>query len=140
MFEENIIIRYAEITDYIWLKENDDDISNDIMKLKIDRKEVLLVQENEKIIGWLRFNYFWDDIPFITHLWLIDGYRHKGIGTKFINFWEEEMKQQGHNIVLTSTQQTRENAQHFYKKRGYNEIGGFNYLNEPYEIMYLKKL
>jgi len=33
------------------------------------------------------------------------------------------MKKKGHNIVLTSTQKTNENAQYFYKKRGYSEIG-----------------
>ena len=140
MIEENINIKEAEISEYLWLKEHDDDIDHEIIKTKIDRKEVLVVQENNKIIGWLRFNYFWDDIPFITHLWLINGYRQKGIGTKFINYWEKKMKKKGHNIVLTSTQKTNENAQFFYKKRGYFEIGGFNYLDEPYEIIYMKKI
>jgi len=50
------------------------------------------------------------------------------------------MKKKGHNIVLTSTQKTNENAQFFYIKRGYSEIGGFNYLDEPYEIIYMKKI
>jgi len=86
MIEENIFIKEAEISEYLWLKEHDDDIDHEIIKTKIDRKEVLVVQENNKIIGWLRFNYFWDNIPFITHLWLINGYRQKGIGTKFINY------------------------------------------------------
>ena len=140
MIENKIETRYAEIVDYQWLIEHDDDVSNDTIKTKIERNEVLLVLENAKIVGWLRFNFFWDDIPFITHLWLLDGYRQKGIGTVLIKYWENEMKKNGHNVLLTSTQQTREEAQHFYKRRGYVEIGGFNYFDEPYEILYIKKL
>ena len=140
MLEKEIEIRLAEITDYPWLEKHDDDIDSIIIKKKIVEKEVFLVLKNNEIIGWLRFNYFWDDIPFITHLWLLDGYRKKGIGTKLLNYWEEKMKTNDHKIALTSTQKTREFAQQFYKKRGYTEIGGFHFLDEPYEILYLKKI
>jgi len=41
MIEENIYIREAEISEYLWLKEHD--IDHEIIKTKIDRKEVLVV-------------------------------------------------------------------------------------------------
>jgi ribosomal protein S18 acetylase RimI-like enzyme len=68
---------------------------------------------------------------------LLDKYRKKGIGTKLVNYWEEEMKQKGYKNVLTSTQ-SNEEAQHFYRKMGYFEIGGLKYFNHPYEIIFNK--
>ena len=56
-----------------------------------------------------------------------------------VHFWENEMKEKGYLNVLTSTL-SNEEAQHFYRKMGYKEIGGFNYLDEPLEIIFQKKL
>ena len=33
-----------------------------------------------------------------------------------------------------------EDAQHFYRKMGYKEIGGFTYLEEPLEIIFHKRI
>ena len=37
--------------------------------------------------------------------------------------WEKDMKSQGYGMLLTSTQ-VDENAQHFYRKIGYQDCGG----------------
>ena len=51
-------------------------------------------------------------------------YRRKGYGRKLIEHWEKDMKSQGYNMLLTSTQ-VNEEAQHFYRKLGYKDCGGF---------------
>ena len=38
--------------------------------------------------------------------------------------WESDMKAQGYGMVLVSTQ-VDETAQHFYRKLGYKDCGGF---------------
>ena len=38
--------------------------------------------------------------------------------------WENEMRGRGYDLVMTSTQ-ADETAQHFYRKLGYQDIGGF---------------
>lgn len=40
-----------------------------------------------------------------------------------IKHWEAEMRSKGYGMVLTSTQ-VDENAQHFYRKLGYQDCGG----------------
>ena len=47
------------------------------------------------------------------------------------------MEKNGYKNVLTLTQ-SNEEAQHFYRKLGYKEIGGFKYLNDPFEIIFQK--
>ena len=134
-----MIIRYAENADYLWLKEHEKHISEEILKTKIEAKEIYVVQENEELIGWLRYNLFWDNVPFMNLLFFLEKYRRNGKGKKLVNHWENEMKKRGYKHVLTSTQ-SNEEGQHFYRKIGYTEIGGLKYLDEAFEIIFYKKL
>jgi ribosomal protein S18 acetylase RimI-like enzyme len=133
----NINIKYAGNDDLLWLKEHDKYISEKILMDKIKNKEIYVVKNKGKIIGWLRYNLFWDNIPFMNMIYFLEEYRKMGIGTELVKYWENEMKQNGYNNVLTSTQSDEE-AQHFYRKIGYKEIGGFKYYNDPYEIIFQK--
>ena len=46
--------------------------------------------------------------------------------------WENDMKLQGYGMLLTSTQ-VDEEAQHFYRKLGYKDCGGFTVDIHGYE-------
>jgi ribosomal protein S18 acetylase RimI-like enzyme len=137
MIKLDIKIQYAENDDFLWLKEHDDHISETILKNKIQNNEIYVVKNTGKIIGWLRFNLFWDNIPFVNMICILEKYWKMGIGKELLKHWENEMKNNGYKNVLTSTQSDEE-AQHFYRKMGYKEIGGFKYFNDPYEIIFQK--
>jgi GNAT superfamily N-acetyltransferase len=139
MGQLDINIRFAKNDDYSWLKEHDEHISNNVLKIKLENKEIYVVEKSDKITGWLRYNLFWDNIPFMNMIFLSEKYRNMGIGTKLVKRWEDDMKQMGYKNVLTSTQSDEE-AQRFYRKLGYKEIGGFKYVDDPYEIIFQKTL
>ena len=80
--------------------------------------------EDEKVIGVLRYNLFWDNTPFCTMLFIADGYRGRGYGKRMMGRWEQDMKALGYGMLMTSTQ-VDEEAQHFYRKLGYKDCGGF---------------
>ena len=90
---------------------------------KILNKQGYVLLENNKAVGLLRYNLFWDNTPFCTMLFVDKNYRGKGFGRKLVEFWEADMKKQGFGMLLTSTQ-VDENAQHFYRKLGYKDCGG----------------
>ncbi len=90
---------------------------------KILNKQGYVLLENNKAVGLLRYNLFWDNTPFCTMLLFDENYRGKGFGRKLVEFWEADMKKQGFGMLLTSTQ-VDENAQHFYRKLGYKDCGG----------------
>jgi ribosomal protein S18 acetylase RimI-like enzyme len=48
----------------------------------------------------------------------------KGYGKMLMEHWERDMKAQGYGMLLTSTQ-VDEKAQHFYRKLGFKDCGGF---------------
>lgn len=110
-------------------------------KVRTNRGYILLM--DEKPIGLLRYNLFWDNTPFCTMLFVDPEYQRKGYGKHLMEYWENDMKMQGYKMLLTSTQ-VDEEAQHFYRKLGYKDCGGFvidvpEYA-QPMEMFFLKSI
>lgn len=91
---------------------------------KVRDRQGLVLREEDRIIGILRWNLFWDEIPFCSLLCIAEDRRGRGYGTLLMSAWEREMAGQGFDILMTSTQ-ADETAQHFYRKLGYKDCGGF---------------
>ena len=106
-------------------------------------KRGYILEENDKQIGILRYNLFWDNIPFCTMLYIAEGNQHKGYGRMLMNTWEKEMKKYKYNMVITSTR-VDEDAQHFYRKLGYCDAGGLLIhvpgYEQPMEMFFVKAL
>ena len=135
-----LLFLYATLEDIDYLKKIDTHITFEKLKKKVLDKEVIIVKNKNINIGVLRFGYFWDTIPFMNLLLLKEEYRNKKIGKELVLFWEKEMKKNKHKRVMTSTQADEE-AQHFYRKIGYKDIGAlFEINNGPAEIFLSKKL
>ncbi|MBQ2656018.1 MAG: GNAT family N-acetyltransferase [Erysipelotrichaceae bacterium] len=132
-------IRYAKPSDLEMIAEYDDDVSEEVLKDAIAMKRIILLFIDGEYEGWLRFNLFWDNIPFMNLLYLSEDQRGKGYGTKMVEFWEREMAEQGFGFVLTSTQSDEE-AQFFYRKLGYTDRGALVLPDEPLEIIFYKNV
>ncbi len=91
---------------------------------KVRARRGLVYGDKGRILGILRWGLFWDSIPFCTLLYVREDCRGKGCGKALLDRWEGEMAAQGHGLVLTSTQ-ADETAQHFYRRLGYRDCGGF---------------
>ena len=121
------------------ISKYDKHISKEELANIIKLKRVIVMYEDDKFVGWLRYNLFWDNTPFMNMLYLLDNERGKGNGSRLVIFWENEMKQKNYEFVLTSTQ-SNEEAQFFYRKIGYVDSGALLLPNEPLEIILYKKL
>lgn len=117
----------------------DKHISNQEIQNLIQLNRVYISEQDNQFIGWLRYNLFWDNTPFMNMLYILEEFRGKGYGKSLVEFWETEMKNSGYNVVMTSTA-SDEYSQHFYNRLGYRTIGGFIPNGESYEIILSKKL
>ena len=110
---------------------------------KVRDKQGYVIFEAGEPVGILRYNLFWDNIPFCTMLYIDSHFQKKGYGRALMQFWEEDMKDQGYGMVMTSTQ-TDEDAQHFYRKIGYKDCGTLTMdipgYEQPMEIILSKQL
>lgn len=140
MQENNYLkIRLAEECDFEILSRNDKHVSAEMLKKKISDKNILIAEKDGEFAGWLRYNLFWDEMPFMNMLFVTEKLRGTGIGGALVRSWEKMMSEQGYKFLLTSTQ-ANEYAQHFYRKLGYNDLGGFFPFGEEYEIILGKHL
>lgn len=133
------MIRYANVNDIELLSKYDKHISREELENIIKLQRIIVMYNEEKFVGWLRYNLFWDNIPFMNMLYFLDDERGKGHGKALVSFWEKEMLKQGYDIVLTSTQ-ANEEAQFFYRKLDYIDSGALLLPKEPLEIIFYKKI
>jgi len=70
----------------------------------------------------MRYNLFWDFIPFLTLIYLVETAHGKGYGKKALLCWEKEMRLAGFIQLMTSTQ-ADEQVQLLYRKLGYKDTG-----------------
>ncbi len=110
---------------------------------KIRNKQGYVLLNDDKAIGLLRYNLFWDNTPFCTMLFVDVNYQGKGYGRKMMEYWASEMKEQGYGMLLTSTQ-VNETSQNFYRKLGYKDCGGFiidiPQYEQPMEMFMIKAI
>ena len=132
-------IRYANNEDFEIISKYDKHISKEELENLIKLKRVIVMFNDNNFVGWLRFNLFWDNTPFMNMLYFIEGEREKGYGRKLVEFWEKEMASNGYKFVLTSTQ-SNEDAQFFYRKIGYIDRGLLLLPNEPLEMILYKSI
>ena len=65
------MIRYADERDFDILSKYDKHIELPELKNSINAKRVLIMLNDNDFIGWLRFNLFWDNIPFMNMLYIL---------------------------------------------------------------------
>jgi len=131
--------KYATPKEYEYLKSRDIHISKHMLEKKVKDNEVIIIEIENRIVGWLRFNYFWDNTPFMNLLMIEEDFRGKGLGKQLVEFWEEKMSILGYDAAMTSTL-SDESAQHFYRKLDYKDAGSLIFENEALEIIFTKKL
>lgn len=119
-----IEIRYAEEKDKEFWFSLDKHLSESEFDKKVRDKQGYVLLDDGIAVGILRYNLFWDNTPFCTMLFVDWSKQKKGYGRALMQFWEEDMKKQDYGMIMTSTQ-VDENAQHFYRKLGYKDCGGF---------------
>ena len=132
-------IRIATMNDLSRIVEQDRHISPEELKILISLGRVAVAEDGESFLGWLRWNLFWDNTPFLNMLYLLEPHRGKGYGKTMMAWWEREMRAQGFDTLMTSTA-SDEYAQHFYQKLEYTAVGGFSLPGESYELIFVKTL
>jgi GNAT superfamily N-acetyltransferase len=105
--EERVIflikIEFATIEkDYEYLAKNDWHIQPEIVEGKLQQNEILMIKDSQRAVGWLRYGFFWDTIPFMNMLFVEESERGKGLGRKLVEFWECEMERRGYDKVIES--------------------------------------
>lgn len=138
-----IHIRYLQEKDKEFWFKLDKHLPEQEFERKIREQMGYVLLENNNPVALLRYNLFWDNIPFCTMLFVDWEMQKKGYGKELMGHWERDMKSKGYGMLMTSTQ-VDENAQHFYRKMGYQDAGALlvnvSGYEQPMEMFFVKAI
>ena len=136
-------IRLARPSDWPFWHGLDGRVPRELFLRKAAAGECYVAEEVGEPVGLLRWNRFWDEVPFCTLLYIEQTRRGRGLGRALVARWEADMRAQGHGMAMTSTQSDEE-AQHFWRALGYKDAGSFDIdipgYEQPPELIMLKDL
>lgn len=139
MQNRDFLLHTAGAEDFDRLVLYEAHIAKEELVRALKQERVFLLERAGELLGFLRFNLFWDNTPFCNLLYVPEGFRGLGFGSKLLSYFEETMRKKGYPAVMTSTQ-AAESARYFYAKRGYRIVGGFWPEGEGYELLLTKTL
>ena len=138
-----IEIRFAQESDRALWMSIDGHLPEGEFANKVRSRQAYLLLEDGAPAALMRYNLFWDSVPFCTLLYVLEGYRGRGFGRMLMERWAADMKALGHGMLMTSTQ-TDETAKHFYRKLGYRDAGGlvivFPRYAQPMELFLIRQI
>ena len=136
-------VRLATPGDWPFWHSLDTRIPRALFLRKAEAGECYVAESNGAPAGLLRWNRFWDEVPFCTLLYIEDKRRGQGLGRALVERWEADMRALGHGMAMTSTQ-SDEDAQVFWRALGYRDAGSFEVdvpgYAQPPELIMLKNL
>lgn len=88
-------IRYVVENDKSFWFSLDRHLSENEFYLKVRDKRGYVINDGAEPIGIIRYNLFWDIIPFLTFIHFNEAYRGKGFGKQAMLHWEKEMRELG---------------------------------------------
>ena len=132
-------IEYAVDADLPFLVERSSEKSPDVLRRKIQAKEVIVARLRGEVVAWMTYTLLYDVVPFINILYVVQERRREGLGTRLVQFLESEVRKAGFRRVMTSSL-SNEQGQHFWRKMGYKDVGGVLLTDEPLEVFFRKDL
>lgn len=120
-----------------FIKEN---YTDDHLRERINKKEVLVATENDLIVAYAYFQVE-DDVCYLLATYVLPTHQRSGIGTLLIKYLQNEVKIKAHKIIV-EVEVGNVQAEEFYRVNdfvrgdcGYGEIMGHPLKTVNYELL-----
>ena len=115
-------MKNAEFSDWTVWSQSDPHLTVEQFRSKVASRKAFLFYEDKRLVGIFRYNMFWDHVPFVTLIFLVEDERGKGYGREVMEWWETMMRSRGYELLMVSAPAS-ETAQHFFRELGYTDCG-----------------
>ena len=144
---EEIAIRFARLDDLDFAYQ-DGYISVEIMKQKIDAQvalnpdrieDIVIAEWNGKRVGYVRLEYLWSIVPYISLIRVLPEYQRQGVGKALLRFIETFLREAGHEALYSSSQADEPEPQAWHRYVGFAECGLIAGINDGVGEVFFRK-
>jgi len=141
MSRGNLMTRFALPSDLDFVSQ-DQFLLPEIVRRKIDLREVVVAEFNDGPAGYLRIEYLWSKIPYIALIHVVPEAQRRGIGKALLTFVEEFLRAEGQTALYSSSQANEAEPQAWHRHAGFEECGIIAGINEGGigEVFFRKEL
>lgn len=124
-----IVIRFARLNDLDFAYQ-DGYIADAVLKRKIDAQlalnpdrieDIIIAEWNGKRVGYVRLEYLWSIVPYISLIRVLPEYQRQGIGKALLRFLETFLRDTGHDVLYSSSQADEPEPQAWHRYMGFEE-------------------
>ena len=142
-----IVVRFARLDDLDFAYQ-DGYIPDEVLKRKIEAQitlnpdrieDVVIAEWNGKRVGYVRLEYLWSIVPYISLIQVSPEYRRKGIGKALLRFIETFLRDAGHEALYSSSQANEPEPQAWHRYVGFEECGFITGINDGIGEVFLRK-
>ncbi len=138
----NVLARLATSADADWCQSRDHLVSGDVVRRKILQHELVVAAVGDDLGGYLRLGFLWSTHPLIELIWVEQEHRRIGLGRALLEFVEHMLREQGHKILLSSSQADEPASQAWHRTVGFRECGFIAEVNDHGvgEVLFSKRI
>ena len=145
---DEIVVRFARRDDLDFAYQ-DGYIPGEILKRKIEAQtlnpdrieDVVIAEWNGERVGYVRFEYLWSIVPYISLIRVLPEYRRQGVGKALLRFIETFLRDAGHEALYSSSQADEPEPQAWHRHVGFEECGFISGINDGVgEVFFCKSL
>ena len=144
---EEIAIRFARHDDLDFAYQ-DGYIPGEVLKRKIEGQlavnpdsieDVVIAEWNGKRVGYVRLEYLWSIVPYISLIRVLPEYRRQGVGKALLRFIETFRRDAGHEALYSSSQADEPEPQAWHRHVGFEECGFITGINDGVGEVFFRK-
>ena len=142
-----IVIRFARLDDLDFAYQ-DGYIPPEVLKRKIEShtalnpdriEEVVIAEWNGKRVGYVRLEYLWSIVPYISLIRVLPEYQRQGVGKALLRFIETFLREAGHEVLYSSSQADEPEPQAWHRYMGFEECGFIAGINDGVGEVFFRK-
>lgn len=123
---DGLYIRYAMAQDIDACQEFNKQMGcPDNLEDKTARQEIIIATHASRIVGYMRMEMVWNNLPFISWLFIKEEHRGQGVGTTLLHFIEQKLRASPKKPawLLSSSEATNTRSIAWHKKRDFIPCG-----------------
>ena len=107
----------------------------------VSEGKVAVAQSSEGVVGYVRWDYFWDNIPMCLTVCVKPEHQRRGIGRRLYEHIEDGFRRAGRAFWLSSTEETNVVSRRFHEAMGSRAVGSLSDLGQDIpEVFYRKDI